>query len=450
MTKQSPRQHTEPAKQAQQNASRQADPTRGVPPNSASPVIIGIDWASQKHDVCVIDPATLLQEPKRECLEHCPEAILRWADKLRQAFPGRTFAVVMEQSRGALAHALLDAERFTLFPINPKQLSRFRDALYPSGSKNDVTDALLLAQFFQHHKEHLRAWLPDTVETRRISNLAEFRRRLVEDRTRLTLKLSDALKLYFPFVTQHFSGSSLASKVVTKLLGRWSTLSQLKRAHPKTLKQFFQSHGLGESRAEELATAARKATALTTDAAIVDSYSSYAASLSQQLSSVVESIAKFDSELAELTAAHEDEKIFRSLPGAGDALVPRLIAAFGTDRGRFGSAEEVQNYSGISPVTEQSGKSRVVKKRFMAPTFVRQTFHEFAEHSRRWSKWAKLWFEQKKANGMGHQAAVRALAFKWIRIIYRLWQSSDQYDESRYIESLIKSGSPLAAALQDA
>ena len=124
---------------------------------------------------------------------------------------------------------------------------------------------------------------------------------------------------------------------------------------------------------------------------------------------------------------HPDADIFRAFPGAGDAMAPRLLAALGSDRQRLSDAQQVQQISGIAPVTRQSGKSRIVQRRWAASRFLRQTFHEFAAHSIKQSTWAKAYYDMMRARGNKHQAAVRALAFKWIRIIYRCWQNRTPY-----------------------
>jgi hypothetical protein len=51
---------------------------------------------------------------------------------------------------------------------------------------------------------------------------------------------------------------------------------------------------------------------------------------------------------------------------------------------------------------------------------------------------------------MKYQAALRALAFKWIRVLYRCWTDRVLYDESRYLLALQRRQAPLlevAAAL---
>jgi len=172
-------------------------------------------------------------------------------------------------------------------------------------------------------------------------------------------------------------------------------------------------------------------------------------SLVAMLATLRAQIAMFDRRIAELVADHPDGALFRSLPGAGTALVLRLIVAFGTQRERYQSAYEMQCYSGIAPVTEASGKSQWVHIRLACPKFLRQTFHEFAASSIQQSKWARAFYEhQRKENQKSHHAAVPSLAFKWVRIIYRCWKDGKPYDEEIYLQSLRRRGSLLGGVLE--
>src|SRR5262249_25621049 len=135
--------------------------------------------------------------------------------------------------------------------------------------------------------------------------------------------------------------------------------------------------------------------------------------------------------------------LYAALPGAGKILQPRLAALFGVDRSRFQSAAEIQTFSGIAPVTEESGSNRWVHWRYACPKFVRQSLIEFANHSRNKSAWAKAYYEWSRRTGKSHHAALRALAFKWLRILFRCWKDQVPYDEKKYIISLQKRRSPL-------
>ena len=108
-----------------------------------------------------------------------------------------------------------------------------------------------------------------------------------------------------------------------------------------------------------------------------------------QIPSLTESIARYDQQIAALFSQHDDSTLFGSFPGAGSALAPRLLAAFGSNRDRFEYAAEIQKLSGIAPVTEKSGTSLWVHWRLACSKFLRQTFHEFAAQSVSQSPWAR-------------------------------------------------------------
>ena len=94
-------------------------------------------------------------------------------------------------------------------------------------------------------------------------------------------------------------------------------------------------------------------------------------------------------------------------------------------------------------MTERSGKKAWVHWRLQCPKFLRQTFVEWSAESMRQSFWAQVYYQQQRDKGNTHQAAVRALAFKWIRILYRCWQEHTPYDESTYLQALMRRNSSL-------
>lgn len=368
--------------------------------------------------------------------------------RTESAFSGTTIAIALEQSKGALIHALMKYEQLVLYPINPKQLSRYRDAIHPSGSKNDPGDAKLLAQFLKRHAEQLRPWKPDTEATRKLARYTEIRRKIVGERQRLTLRLVSLLKGYFPLMMELFPRKL---SLMTAVIKRWPSLGKLKRVHVKTLRTFLRENGMAnQDKQTQVIEAVRAAVPLTRDKAISEPNALYAQMLAGQIQDLANTIEQLEEEIATVVGAHPDDKIFRALPGAGDVLVPRLIAAFGSDRDRYDSAEEIQCQSGIAPVTRQSGKTRHVSRRYACPKFLKQTFHEFADHARKWSPWSAAFYRQKREAGCKHQAAVRALAFKWIHIMFRLWKTNSIYNEAQYIEQLKKKNSPLIKFIQNA
>ena len=162
-----------------------------------------------------------------------------------------------------------------------------------------------------------------------------------------------------------------------------------------------------------------------------------------QLRVTLQAIDRFDAEITAVAKRLPDYALFAALPGAGSILAPRLLVAFGEQRERYTSAANIQQYAGIAPVLERSGNKCWVHWRLACPTFLRQTFVEWAAQTINKSFWAGAFYRQQRDKGSSHQAAVRALAFKWLRILYRCWQTRSPYDESTYLNALKKRGSPL-------
>lgn len=407
--------------------------------------LIGMDWAAEKHAVWIWDTRT--HEGRQRVVEQTPEALAAWLGELQTQYPGQRLALCLEQSRGALIYALMGHAFLALYPINPATLARYREAFSPSRAKDDPSDARLLAEVLQRHRDKLCVWKPDDQQTRTLGFLTEERRKAVDLGTKFLLRLQAALKLYFPQAIG-WAGSDLASPLACDWLSKWPTLEAIQRAKPQTIRAFYYAHNcrrvdLVEGHLSAIATAQP----LTQDAAVITAYQLTVRMLVQQLRALQGSIAEYDRQIAQLFAKHPDAFIFKALPGAGAALAPRLLSAFGTDRQRHADPKDMQTYTGIAPVIERSGKQCWTHWRWNCPKFLRQTFHEFAKNSIPYSAWAKAYYELQKQRGKGHNAAVRALAFKWIRVLHRCWQDRRPYDEALYLHTLKQRGSPICRLL---
>src|SRR5215475_14456245 len=407
-----------------------------IQPEPEFAAFIGIDWADQKHIWC-LQAAGSEQRESGE-LEHTPEAVESWVAHLYQRFAPRPIAVAVEQSRGALVFMLSKYELFHLFPVPAQMAASMRQALYPSGAKDDPRDADLLLDLVLQHRKKLRRLSPDSEATRRVQNLVEERRKLVDEKTAQINRLTDHLKVYFPQMLDWFG--RLDSELVCALL------EQLQKVSPASLRAFFRKHRCRDrERLEGRVEAIRRALPAIQDRAVIEAKSAAVKVIVQLVRVLVEGIEDLDGQIEEAAAAHPDFFIFDSLPGAGPVMAPRLLAAFGSQRERYRSAREIQSFSGIAPVTESSGKRKWVHFRWACPKFLRQSFHEWAGHSIVQSEWARVYYQQQRSRGNTHHAAVRALAFKWIRILFRCWQDGVAYDENRYLATLVKRGSPVGA-----
>lgn len=253
--------------------------------------LIAIDWADRQHAVCLSDQTTCRRE--QYVVKQTPESLRAWVLSLRARFAGQRLAVCTEQSRGPLIYALLQYDFLVLYPVNPATLAKYRQAFTPALGKDDPSDADYLLDLLEHHRDRLQAWRPDDEQTRTLRLLVEQRRRLLNDRTRISNRLTAQLKCYFPQVLEWFP--DLCTLLVCDLLTRWPTLTTLQKARPSTLLKFFHAHhsvraATNERRLAELKTAL----ALTTDAAVLNSSTLLLKVLVAQLRTVLAAIAEYD------------------------------------------------------------------------------------------------------------------------------------------------------------
>jgi transposase len=393
---------------------------------------VGIDWADRKH-TWAMQSGTAME---RGTVDHTPEAVEAWAMELGRRFDGRPIAIALEQSRGALLFMLTKYAHLVLFPVHPATLASYRKSFRPSGAKSDPSDADLILELLLHHRANLRRLNPDTLETRTLQFLVEHRRQFVDEQTRYSNRLIAYIKMYFPQILDWFK--EINSDVVGDFLEKWPTLEKLQKARQETIRQFLVQHHCRSNNLDGRLEAIRKTVPATLDMAVVSTCSTAAVALVRMLRQLRETIRAYDQQIETVARAHPDFALFDSLPGAGQVMVPRLIAALGTQRERFATANELQSYSGIAPVLVSSGKTAWVRWRWACPKFLRQTFHEWARCSIRYCDWAKAYYDQQRGRGKSAQVAFRSLAFKWMRIVFRLWKDHKPYEEEVYRKALTR------------
>lgn len=409
---------------------------------------VGIDWADQEHAVVLQVPGE--DSPTHGTLAQTPEALEDWALNLYRRFGGRRVAIAVELNRGPLIYALMKHQHLVIYPVPPARLANYRKAMVTSGAKDDPTDAALILEFLVKHGEQLRAWKPDDAQTRELSLLVEQRRHLVDQRTALSNKLKSQLKAYFPQAMDYL-GHDLTTRMAGDFLLKWPDLPSLQRARPETIRRFFHLHNVRRpERVQERLDAIAQARPLTEDTAVVNVGVMTVKTHAKLLRDVIDSIKAFDDQIKAVFDQHDDASLFAALPGAGKVMAPRLLVAFGSDRQRYQDAAELQSFCGAAPVTKRSGKQCVIQRRLACPTFLKQTFHEFAQYSRHQSAWAKAYYQLQRGRGKSHHATVRALAFKWIRVLFACWKARTAYDEAKYLAQLRRRDAPLCRYLPPA
>jgi transposase len=404
-------------------------------------LVVGLDRSDRKADLHLINTRT--GESRCAVIDTSPEALWEWLLQLREQHPTARLGLCLEQPAVHLIPFLQAYEWITLYPINPITLQKYREAFVTSRAKDDTRDAQYLADLLLSHHSKLKPWAPEDDATRSVQQLVFHRRSVVDERTGLTNRLQGLLKQYYPQAL-HLCGDELWRPLATAFLLKWPSLQAVKKAKPTSIKTFYHLQGsrsktLIDQRLEII----DKAVPVTDQSAVIGSFVLRIQLICRELQTVQRTVHTFDQQIAQAYHQHEDRVVFESLPGAGPTLGPRLLATMGSQRDRFDAASCLQHYTGIAPVTKKSGGSCYIHRRYLCSKFHKQSFHEYAKESILWCRWAAAYYLQQRTKGAHHHTAVRALAFKWQRVIWRCWQDRKPYDDPLYEAVLRKRNSPI-------
>lgn len=408
--------------------------------------VIGLDRSDAHADLYLINTHT--SESSRKVIKTSPESLHEWLASFRKENPRCRVAICLEQPATNLILFLEAYSWITLFPVNPVVVQNFRQTFITSRAKDDSKDAEYAARLLLIHHEELSPWLPEDPQTRKLQQLTYHRRAIVDERTQLTNCLQGLLKQYFPQALE-LCGDELWRPLATAFLLKWPSLQRVQKARPETVTQFYFANGSRSATAiQKRLDLIANGIPLTDDLHLYEPLMHRVKLICQQLQILTKSLKSMDQQIADCFKNHPDHRIFRSLLGAGPVLAPRLLATLGAERNRFNKASDLQSFTGIAPVTKQSGGKCHVHRRYICPKFSRQTFHEYAKESVLWCRWASAFYYQQRKKGCSFHTAVRALAYKWQRIIFRCWMSRQPYSDSIYEASLVKTKSPLVPLLE--
>lgn len=412
--------------------------------------IIAIDRSDATLDICQCRRDGSQRRDYQ--VANTPEALRAWVESWPALEPGRRRLIGFEQPCRQLLgffHSLVAEGKIVLYALNPHTPQAIRRAFTPSNDKSDVRDAAAIAEVLASHEEKIARWRwqPSSELTRRLRPLVEDRRHAVEERTALTNALKEILKQTYPVALRLLS-DNLWRPLSTGLLLKWPTLGELQAARKDAVRRFYHAHecrraDVVEKRLALIATAAP----LAGEEAVIEAARLKILRLAEQIAVLTRHIARYDKAIAEIYSRHPDCALYASLPGSGPVFGPRLAAVMGEDRSQYASPSALQCRSGIAPIRRQSGKKCATVRRNACPRFERQTFHEWAGETIPKCAWAKAFYQSQIAAGKLHHTALRALAFKWQRILWRCWQDGTPYDEAKYEAALAAKGSPLSAKI---
>jgi transposase len=403
------------------------------------PLLVGLDWAKNKHDFCFKTPDG---EYENGQVEHDQAKLDHWVDYLSGRFQGHRIHLCMEAGRSPLLWLLEKHQNVDLFVVNTTTAARYRKTFTPSGDKNDQRDAASILDLLERHPEKVTAHRESSPSARALHQLSHARRNTVDRRTGVISSLREVFELFYPVAPKLFE--DLSTGLALEFFKRWPDASSLSKARESTLVKFFHQHrSRSQERIQTRLELIAQSRAPVEDLTLLEVGRMQVADHIRQIEVLNESIKGYEKQIEEIFTDHEQSALFSELPGAAENLAPRLLAAFSLLNPK--DSAEMQTMAGIAPIRVQSGQSMKTFMRRQCPKFIRQSFHEFAGCSVNSSAWAKAYYHHMtKDKKCGANAAKRALAFKWIRILFTCWKNNEPYNELKYIAALQRRGSPLA------
>jgi len=397
---------------------------------------VGLDWGGEGHAVAVVNDA---REVLGEFKTGTSLTELEKLGKHLRAF-GAVGGIAIEATRNPVVDYLVSAG-FTVYPINPKLSKNWRACNSVAGVKNDERDGLVLAVELAGRHASLRPLKQEKPPVAELAGLCEKLRELIDERTALLQRLKATLGQYYPGVLGFFS--DWTSPVAWRFVKQFPRPQALAHARKETLIRFLKANRIGirpiwleriEARGE-VARWPHRADSVALEAMALATIA--------QLQALQPHIDKMDRLISQDAANLPHAHLIESLPGAGKRLAPALAAITAAVASGEGEVEGIRCVSGVAPVEEQSGKRRRVRVRRRCNKHWRDIMHLFARCSTVSCAWAKAFYDMHREQGDRHASALRKLADKWLKIINRMIETGEPYDDERYVRALRRNGSPV-------
>jgi transposase len=343
---------------------------------------------------------------------------------------GVCLPVAIERAEGLLVEHL-QHRGHVVFPVSPRIAARARERYKVAPVKDDRFDAFVLADSLRYEHGHWRPLPVPSPVLAEIRALTRDRDRLLETQQTVEHQLRMILEAYHPAPVRLFS--SVDRQITLSFVLDYPTPAVASRIKTTRMAGFLtRHHYTGRVPAQVLAERMR-AHLLTGAPGTVAGKSFSAASFSRLLQMLNSQIADYDDAIAAALAEHPDSRIFASFPGVGPVLTGVLLAEIGEDRHRFPTDGVLLAEAGLAPVTRASGRSRSVRFRYAANTRLREASMWWAYNSIKESPWAAAAFRHARdQRGQRYHRALRGLAARWMRILWRCWINGTTYDPCRH------------------
>ncbi len=395
----------------------------------------GFDWAKDHHDVVIVDRSGKIVADFR--IDHTANGWQRWGEQLAALGPG--VAATVETSQGVVVEQLLQSG-VAVYPVSPLSAKAYRERQVPSGNKTDRLDAWSLADALRVDGHGWKALAPEDPLVAELRLLCRDEVALIEERTALINQLQSALHEYYPAALEAFEDWTLPS--AWAFVESFPTPQVLLQAGRRKWEKFLHTHRLvrPQTYTQRLEIFAR-AGELVSGEALTRAKSRLALARVRMLRTLQSQLEAYRAEIEKLFASHPDHDLFGSLPGAGPKIAPRLLGEIGADRARFSDPNSLQCLAGTAPVSYQSGQIHKVRLRRHCNKALRHAVHLWANLSRQSCAWAAVYYDHLRQRGKSHACALRCLGQRWLKILWKMWQTRTLYDPETHARNQLQHGS---------
>jgi transposase len=395
----------------------------------------GFDWAKRQHQVVMVNATGQLVAEFR--FDHTAEGWQQWRQQAARFAP---LAVAIETSQGTVIDQLLQTSECTIYPLNPKAAQRYRERKAPSGTKSDHLDAWSFADALHLDGAQWKPLVRQDPLLEQLRLLCRDEMALIEERTALINQLVASLHEYYPAALDAFDDWGCPS--TWAFVETFPNARALAHAGKRRWDKFLHTHKLYRTQTYEKRLAIfAKAADFCASEALTQAKERLAVTRAKQLRLLEAQLEGYRKHIAKLFAQHPDHDLFGSLPGAGPKIAPRLLAELGEDRDRFERPQGLQQYAGTAPVSYQSGLIHKVRLRQHCNKLLRHTVHLWANLSRHDCPWAETYYQSLRKRGKSHACALRCLGQRWLKILWKMWQTRTRYDAELHQQNQLRHGS---------
>jgi transposase len=381
-------------------------------------IFVGLDWSEKWHDVCVADESG--RPLGRRRVDDSPEGLTRLQSLIAKH--------AEDPAEGLMVRALR-AAGYVIYPINPLSASRYRDRHSVSKKKSDRGDALMLADLVRTDRHKLRPLGEDSELAEAIKVLARSHKSLIWARQQFGNQLRSTLREFYPGALEAFGDDlyeadslALLKQAPTPTQGRALSLAKITSALRKARRH----------NAEERALAIRdalRAPRLEQPALVAQARGVAVADLARLIREITARIDHQEEELSRSLKVHPDAEIYLSQPGLGPVLSARVLAEFGDDPNGYYDGRARKNYAGTSPITQASGRTKVVLARFIRNDRLADACQRWAFSALSASPGARRYYDLQRARNKGHEEALRILANRLVGILHGCLRHRQLYCE---------------------